>query len=430
VRVKAHYYRKENKPRIYISLFDTDDFRGEQMNWVEDGEVNYDLWVSPNSSSRGGIPGPIPSGDWFLQLDISLLNEIIELIYEVEVEFGNEEIPTLTPQPDHRILNDKPGWYAGELHAHTNESDGDLSVEELLTKAFSKGLDFIAITDHFTSSAWWRIGQIRKIPRIVWLNSLEITSHQGHANIHGIKEWIDVFVDKPEWSMNDAANETHRQGGLFCVNHAFSGELGWSDFTFDWSKADLFEIYHCLEGANNIFQLSMWDSLLREGHRIIGVAGSDYHGNQFGDQELAPIKTYVYAQNQSVEGLLDGLRNGRVFVSFGSQIEFNIQNSSAKRAVMGQSIEFGGRPVELEIRLRVQKDLKIYIIKNGFAWHSFTINKGSDDSWQTFRIMDEHPIIGYYRLEIHEMYENPEYQGLDWRDYKTIQALSNPIWLL
>ncbi|WP_352431373.1 PHP domain-containing protein [Pyrinomonas sp.] len=42
------------------------------------------------------------------------------------------------------------GWFRGDLHLHTVHSDGDWAIEELVTRAQSTGLDFIAITDHNT----------------------------------------------------------------------------------------------------------------------------------------------------------------------------------------------------------------------------------------------------------------------------------------
>ena len=86
-----------------------------------------------------------------------------------------------------------------------------------------------------------------------------------------LKEWVDVYVDREDWTMNQAADATHAQHGLFCVNHAYSGDLRWHDFSFDWNNADIIEIYHNLEGCNNGPMLSWWDHLLNSGYRIVGV---------------------------------------------------------------------------------------------------------------------------------------------------------------
>ena len=42
----------------------------------------------------------------------------------------------------------KAGWYKGDLHLHSNHSDGKVSVAEIVAAAEKAGLDFIAITEH------------------------------------------------------------------------------------------------------------------------------------------------------------------------------------------------------------------------------------------------------------------------------------------
>ena len=39
-------------------------------------------------------------------------------------------------------------WYKGNLHTHTINSDGDLPLNEMVTKYKEKRYDFLAITDH------------------------------------------------------------------------------------------------------------------------------------------------------------------------------------------------------------------------------------------------------------------------------------------
>ena len=44
-----------------------------------------------------------------------------------------------------------PGLYFGQLHAHSNLSDGSSSVSDLFLQAREQGLDFFAVTDHSDS---------------------------------------------------------------------------------------------------------------------------------------------------------------------------------------------------------------------------------------------------------------------------------------
>ena len=419
--------RKESFPWIYPSLFDPNGFRGSQLKYIREGIADYHLWVSRTASAKGCIPGKIPPGNWHLQLDITQLKS--DAKGQITVFYENDEpiSAELTPFFDTRVLNDQPGWYRGELHAHTIESDGALTADELISAAHNANLDFLAITDHFTTSQWWRIDDSH-LPPMAILNSCEITSQNGHANIHGLKQWVDVYVDRDDWSPDQAAAEVHKQGGVFCINHVMSSLLGWRHFGFDWSNADIFEIIHSLEGANNIPQVSFWDTLLREGYRLIGVAGTDCHNPANEIETLGALATWIYADKLSQGGIIAGLKRGNVFASRGPKLEFSAANASGETCVMGGNIQNEQNPIDLTMTIEAEEPVRVTLIKNGLFLHSETISSESGPKF-SLNYVDKKPMRGYYRFEVHEVKNNPKYRGIEWRDFSTIRALSNPIWV-
>ncbi|MCD6576519.1 MAG: PHP domain-containing protein [Anaerolineaceae bacterium] len=427
VGVRSSHHRKNSFPWIYLSLFDPFDFRGSQLQYLISGVIVYDLWVSKESSAFGCIPGEIPDGKWRIQFDIRFLHGPEKVSVEMYYETGASAGVQPTPFFDERITNKNPGWYKGELHAHTKESDGKLTVSELIGYAHSSQLDFLSITDHFTVSQWWRITP-SDLTDMVLINSSEITSHRGHANIHGIRKWVDVYTDRENWNVNLAAEETHQQGGLFCINHAFNTVLGWRQFDFNWENADLFEIFHSTEGPNNIAQISMWDTLLREGHRIIGVAGTDCHNPENEIEKLGRVVTWVHADELSAKGIIEGLIKGNVFVSLGPKMEFSIKNSSGSTASMGEKINSNGQPLEISICVESPEIFRILLVKNGFFLDS-KIFKPGKEKIQIIKFMDDIPCHGYYRVEFHKITDEKIYKFVEWRDFRTIRALSNPIWV-
>lgn len=427
VGVRSSHQKSNHRPRVYISLFDPNHYRGTQMNYLENGNVAYDLWVTDGSSALGCIPGSIREGEWRVQFDISKLDGPADIYLEVYYELNRPHEKQKSPFFDERVIKSTPGFYCGELHAHSEESDGDLSVGELIIEASESELDFLSISDHFTVSQWYRVVE-SDLPEIILLNSLEITSQHGHANLQGVKRWVDVFIDRNDWNVNDAAEETHKQGGLFCINHAFSSDLGWRHFDLDWKNVDLFEIYHSLEGPNNISQIGMWDALLRAGFRIIGVSGTDCHNPKNEIERLGRVLTWVYANELSAEGIINGLKTGRVYVSFGPKIDFSLINSKGAVAEMGGEIKSYGQPLELSISLESMAPLRVMIIKNGFFLDSI-IFEPNGERIQSFELIDKDPCPGYYRIEFHDLVKDQVFTGIEWRDYKTIKALSNPIWV-
>jgi hypothetical protein len=427
VGVRSSHARVESFPWIYISIFDPITFRGSQLRYLREGVVKYDLWVTQTDASFGCIPGTIPDGEWRVQLDITQLrgpeDVFIEVYYETNPQTGRQ----LSPFFDERVINKKPGWFKGELHSHTRESDGVLTVNELIDNANSSGLDFFAITDHFTISQWWKVDQ-SNLPDMVLLNSSEITSQSGHANVHGIKEWVDVYIDRDDWDPNSAADQAHQQGGLFCINHVMSSLLAWRHYDFDWENADLMEIFHSLEGPNNMPQISFWDALLREGHRIIGVAGTDCHNPENKIEKLGKVVTWVHAEELSQRGIIDGLKKGNVYVSHGPKMDFSVSNTSGEIAGMGASIQSDKRPLKLTISVESNNALRATVIKNGMFFNAKSIESGKGET-QIIEFIDAKPMPGYYRVELHEILANPAYRGIEWRDFTTIQVISNPVWV-
>ncbi|MCL4560927.1 MAG: CehA/McbA family metallohydrolase, partial [Chloroflexi bacterium] len=374
-------FHKERVAQIFLSLHDPQTFRGNRMNPFPKGEVQVDLWVSPDQSSEGGIPGRLPPGKWRAQVDVEHLGEDTQYHLIVYAEYGAIAEPAHWAYPSEHVIKPQPGWYAGELHCHSSESDGAYPVNEVVRAALDAKLDFLSITDHFTVSQWNKLAGL--IPRpIALIRSCEITSHRGHANLQGIKRWVDVYVDRARWGFNQAAGETHRQGGLFCVNHAFSGEYGWLDPEFDWQNADMLEIYHSLEGCNNSYQLGLWDHHLCLGRKIVGVGGSDSHDPYKENQKLGQLVTYVYADELSEAGILNGLKRGKVYVSKGPQINFVARGENGEIAEMWEAISAWEQPIEFRVEYQARIPLRLFVIRNGFILYTYSI-QGDPDTWRT-----------------------------------------------
>jgi hypothetical protein len=420
-------FHKERLAQLFVSLHSPDGFRGNRMNPGAKGDVVLELWVAPDDASEGGIPGVLPAGEWNAQLDIERLGEETEYRLQVYVETGPVAEALLLEDVSGHVVRREAGWYKGELHAHSTESDGKFPVDTVIQAAIDAELDYFALTDHFTTSQWRKLAPLVN-DRMVLLHSCEITSHQGHANLHGLREWVDVYVDRPEWSMNQAADAVHAQDGLFCVNHPFSGDLGWRSHDFDWQRADLMEIYHNLEGANNQFHAPLWDHHLRLGRRIVGVGGIDSHNPFEGTHKLGQLVTWVHAPELSERGIVEGLRRGKVYVSRGPEVRYTARDEAENQAGMWESLPLGQGQVTFEIEVRHDEPLRLFIFKNGYPFDTLSL-EATDGSWQSITFQDEPGQPAYYRLELHTPYRDETYPGIQWRDHRTMQALTNPIWV-
>jgi hypothetical protein len=418
-------FHKEWLAQLFISFFDPNGFRGNRMNPGAKGDITLELWATLNNASEGAIPGVLPKGEWRVQIDIERLGEEVDYHLEVYAEFDAVPEPTSIDFPDDVVQKPEAGWYQGELHAHSTESDGKYPVGTVIQAAIDTGLDFFALTDHFTVSQWRKFIPFLE-QKVALLRSTEITSHHGHANLHGMKHWVDVYVDRPDWNMNDAANAVHAQGGLFCVNHAFSGDLGWRAYDFDWHNADMMEVYHNLEGINNLYQLSLWDQQLTGGYRVVGVAGIDSHNPFEGHHKLGQVMTWVYADQLSETGIIDGLRRGRVYISRGAQLRFTVETDNAA-AEMWETLSAAGSDIALHVDVLTDEEVNVFMFKNGYYFHAQNLQASSD--WQRVHFHDTPASSGYYRVEVHNRKRDEEYPYITWRDHTTVRAISNPIWV-
>ncbi len=217
-------------------------------------------------------------------------------------------------------------WCRGDLHAHSNYSDGDSPVAALVAEAERLGLDFFALTDHD--------GSLKGVPlhwsdpgytsdKLVLLYGMEWTTISGHANV-----WAAAPFDyAPLWQAHRnhdpaaTAAAMHEQGGLFSINHP-------EEFVIcPWQypvpeDTDCIEVWNALYSLPSMSRMAVhvfWDNLLQDGRRLTAVGGSDTHHlkkvfSLFYD--LAMPTTWVWAQERTAEAILAGIKNGHVTISY------------------------------------------------------------------------------------------------------------------
>ncbi len=419
-------YHKRSLCQLFLSVFGPNGYRGTRMKPGASGEVVLELDLSETWASKGGLPGVISSGSWRAQIDIERTEEVSD--YTLTVEASRESLEdTPLPQPAPENGRAGKGYYRGELHAHSHHSDGSAPVAAVVAAARQYGLDFLSLTDHFTSAGWAELDSLAG-PDLAVIKSLELTGHSGHANLQGLTDWVDTFADPcnpAKRTINDVAGDTHAQGGLFCVNHPFSLTLGWRYHEFDWARCDLLEVYHHLTGSNNSAQLGLWDSLLARGHKITGVGATDSHNPNSGQHRLGQVFTYVHAPELSPTGIIEGLKKGRAYVSLGPTLEFTAE-ANGRSAFMGESLS-AADPVTLKVQLsNLDFPSRLLVMKNGLH-HAYTDLPASGSQTVELSFRDERPGSGYYRLELYARSLHPSFEA--GREWDRTLLLSNPIYL-
>lgn len=226
------------------------------------------------------------------------------------------------PMRDGTPLRQEARWYRGDLQCHTHHSDGRGSLATLISTAKQQQLDFLAVTDHNTTSHIYEYPHIADGPQVdhplLLIPATEVTTYAGHMNVWGIQHWQEFRCSNGDVAaMRGIIDAAHQQGALASVNHPKTDGPPWEygpDLPFD-----CMEIWQGLWPMNNDEALALWDSLLQQGRRIIAVGGSDYHqplqAMEGNPHLLGNPTTWVYAEALSGPAILAAIQRGRVCIS-------------------------------------------------------------------------------------------------------------------
>jgi hypothetical protein len=313
-------------------------------------------------SSSAGDPVDVQSDGAQETLDAvqapdTLEDAVADLTADTELAPDADDDVTIPPFQDPGVRLREAGWLRGDLHLHTTVQGGDDSVATVLAIAEyledpvflaahpeyeGNGVDFLAITDH-------RVASVANDPafvsdRLVLLSGEEFGG-PGHAGLWGITQTVQHDPDGDGATLEDylaGVESAHSQGGLFGVNHPFLGSIpfpwdvrthdavelvntGWALGSADYTPEEL-AVWEANNGPASPFfrkgvqhqggggsmqALVYYEALLARGVHIAVVGGSDRH-------VLFPVAfptTWVLADAADPEGVLDGIRERRTFVS-------------------------------------------------------------------------------------------------------------------
>jgi hypothetical protein len=241
-------------------------------------------------------------------------------------------------------------------------------------------LDFIAITDHNTTSQDEELRELQPyFDRLLLIPGREITTFEGHANVYGSAEFVDFRVgSKSVPDINSLLREVHRTHSLFSINHpnAPSGETcmgcGWRATGTQMDLVDAVEAVNGGAEDGPYSGIPFWEQQLRSGYRPTGIGGSDNHNAQLPLDKIGSIgspTTVVYAPELSVNGILTGIRAGRVFVDFTASPDRLLDVSAqagASTVKMGQTLRtVKAEAVEISARVTGSQGSSLRILVDG-----------------------------------------------------------------
>ena len=228
----------------------------------------------------------------------------------------------------------------GDLHTHTNGSDGTFSIEGIKQRAGENDLDFVFITDH---NNYIQNNYLRPSKDIVMLPGVEWTHFKGHINMLGAKRAYEgSFYANSLEEMQAKVAEANKNGAIISNNHPYCPDCG-----FKWGLENVdFDAIEIWNGPvikpREIAAINWWQEKLCQGEQIVALAGSDFHRNELGRDVGLPT-TYLYSYSKAPSDIYQSIRNGNAFLTVApNDVTVDMQ---CQEKIIGETVEVSGSAV-------------------------------------------------------------------------------------
>jgi hypothetical protein len=235
-------------------------------------------------------------------------------------------------------------WLKGNLHTHTDATDGDSPVGEVARWYDDHDYDFLVITDHNVRLSLDELQQELAMEerRLLLIPGEELTSWwQGPERIHALHLGGIGTADTLGASSGASVVEVLQamidrvvqDGGLASLNHPnFWESITWQDMAALHGLTH-YEVYngHPLSFNSGTERLpsmdSVWDILLMAGRRLYGVAVDDaHHFRSWGSDQSNPGRGWVAVNAKpNPRAIMRALRRGHFFASTGPDLEVEVR---------------------------------------------------------------------------------------------------------
>ena len=361
---------------VCLSLFGPKGARGARHN-----NPDRTIIIEATYASPGYVSGPIEPGEWTVFMDTFRVLGPDPLNWEISVNIETDPIEEKVPFTEPLLAETGPGWYRGDLHAHSLHSDADWEIADLVNWAKKRGLDFVTLTDHNTVSGHAEALSLAD-DTLLTMGGVELTTHYGHALTLGERQW-------QEWrpgtvsgmSMPNIAESVIQRGGTYIIAHPKSpGDPACTGCRWEYEDmmpgpAKIVEIWNGGVWADyNEDGLALFYDWLKQGHRLVATAGTDNHGEDDVTSDFG--FNHVFATSRTESAILEAVRAGRNYLSVGPKLILTATDH------MGNSIPMGGtaeNPSSIQVEWSTESEpLTLHFISADGNFGSKSLSENTD----------------------------------------------------
>ena len=403
---------------------------GSRQGRTADGQSP--VWVQADSAERGYRPDPVRPGRWHVDLGIASVAPQ-GASYEVTVRCLATAVgPAFVPQPvdPTHVARAAAGWYQADLHMHGRHSHpSGPDWDGFVARARAAGLDVLPVTDYVTDQHHRELGPVQAAnPDLLVWPSREVITYFGHATVFGeTPSVVDWRHGAPGVSLGGIQAASVADGALFGVAHptifptpVFASFCRGCEFTLDreidWDAVDTVEV---LTGPmlvddtqlggpgmgtriQNPFvatAIDEWEDLLRRGHKITAVQGSD---DKLGPG-LGSSATAIWAPELSRSAIAAALRAGRAYVrtlgvAGSPSVELTAVTPAGERGTFGDVLD--GTEADVTVRIRGAAGQLLLVSRDGEP--ALVLPIAGDDVTHTFRAtrtLGSGPLGTFWRVD-------------------------------
>ena len=226
-------------------------------------------------------------------------------------------------------------FYKGNIHTHTNKSDGDEDPIKVTEWYKEHGYDFLVLTDHNhrTILDHGNTTETKGTPLMIPGEEVTLNFQKDdvpvpiHINGIGIERVVEPIQSETFVSTIKAnVNAIKEAGGIASINHP---NYKWAYTTSELIQVDgatAIEVFNGIHDTNVYGSKTrpsseqIWDAILSSGKLIYGVATDDsHHYHDFTPQMANPGRGWICVQAESLSApsIMDSIKDGDFYASTG-----------------------------------------------------------------------------------------------------------------